>query len=106
LWRLAPRQLRAEVESDHDGLLVVSENWMPGWKATRYDVGTERGTGQPLPVVRANLTLLGIPLPPGESSIELVYQPDSVRYGLLVSGTTLALLILFVLGRSYFVRRT
>ncbi len=104
LWRLAPNRLRAHVWSEHGGLLVVSENWMPGWQATRYDGGAEGGPGEPLPVVRANLTLLGIPIPPGESTLELVYQPDSVRYGLLVSGATLTLLGLFVLGRRCLAR--
>jgi hypothetical protein len=106
LWRLAPYQLRAEVDSEHGGLLVVSENWMPGWRATRYGAGTEGRTGEPLPVVRANLTLLGISIPAGESTIELIYQPDSVRYGLLVSGTSLVSLVLFVVGRSLFAWRT
>jgi hypothetical protein len=106
LWRLAPNRLQAQVWSEHGGLLVVTENWMLGWQATRYDAGAEGGPGEPLPVVRANLTLLGTPMPPGESKLELVYQPDSVRYGLLVSGITLALLGLFVLARCYFARRT
>jgi hypothetical protein len=106
LWRLAPNRLRAHVWTEYGGILVVSENWMPGWQATRSDIRTEGGPGEPLPVVRANLTLLGIPIPPGESALELVYRPNSVRYGLLVSGATLTLLGLFVLGRCYFARRT
>lgn len=105
LWRLAPNRLRAHVRTEHGGLLVVSENWMPGWQATRYGMGVQGEPAELLPVLRANLTLLGIPIPPGEIALELVYRPDSVRYGLLVSGTTLALLGLFVLGRSCFARR-
>jgi hypothetical protein len=105
LWRLAPNRLRAHVRTEHGGLLVVSENWMPGWQATRYDTEAEGGHGKPLPVVRANLTLLGIPIPPGEITLELVYWPDSVRYGLLVTGTTLVLLALLTLGRCYFARQ-
>ncbi|MCU0500675.1 MAG: hypothetical protein MUC51_02715, partial [Anaerolineae bacterium] len=34
LERLAPHRLRAHVQSEHGGLLIVSENWMPGWRAT------------------------------------------------------------------------
>ena len=101
MQRLSPNRLRVHVQSEYGGVLVISENWMPGWRATRYDVGSKRGSGEPLPLARANLTLLGMPVPPGESEIELLYWPDSVRYGLLISGTTLALLGLFVLWHWY-----
>ena len=39
LERLAPNRLRAHVQSEHGGLLVVSENWMPGWRATAQQAG-------------------------------------------------------------------
>ena len=92
LERLAPNRLRAHVQSEHGGLLMVSENWMPGWRAT------VQRTGEPaqrdVPVVRADLTFLGVPVRPGESTIELTYWPDSVRFGLAISGVALLLLVL------------
>jgi hypothetical protein len=45
---------------------------------------------------RTNLTLVGVPVPPGSYRFELVYQPLSVRWGLGISGG--ALLILAALG--------
>jgi hypothetical protein len=99
LRRLSPNRLGALVRAEHGGLLVISENWMPGWQATRYDPGAGSGSGEPLQVMRADLTFLGIAIPPGESEIELVYRPASVRYGLLTSGTALILLGLFGLAR-------
>jgi hypothetical protein len=89
LERLAPNRLRAHVESEHGGLLIVSENWLPGWRATEQRAG--EATTRPVPVLRADLTLLAIPVKPGESAIELVYWPDSVRFGLAISGATLLL---------------
>ena len=44
--------------------------------------------------MRANLAFLGIPVPAGRVTFELVYSPDSVRTGLWIGGATL----LFVLG--------
>ena len=87
LARNADNQLRIDVQSERGGLLVVSENWMPGWQATQVDPD-----GRPLrrlPVLRADLTLLGIPVQAGASHIDLVYQPASVRWGLLIGGLTL-----------------
>jgi len=96
LERLAPNRLRARVESEHGGLLMVSENWLPGWRAS----GQRAGQSAALPVLRADLTLLAIPVRPGESIIELVYWPDSVRFGLAISGATLFLVGLAALNRA------
>ena len=88
--RLGPGRLRLAVESEHEGLLVVSENWMPGWRVIN----------QPeLPVLRTNLTFLGLPIPSGPSTIELAYRPRSVQLGLLLSAATLALLVVAVICR-------
>ncbi len=92
LERLAPNRLRAHVQSEHGGLLMVSENWMPGWRATVQRSGEQ--AQRDVPVVRADLTFLGVPVRPGESTIELTYWPDSVRFGLAISGVALLLLVL------------
>jgi hypothetical protein len=94
LERPGPGRLRARVHSDHGGLLVASENWMPGWQAV------ERGEGaavRALPVTRADLTFLGVPIGPGDVTIDLAYRPASVRVGLVISSITLGLLGLVLL---------
>jgi hypothetical protein len=50
--------------------LVVSENFYPGW--------TARVDGRPVPVGRADLTLIGVPLTTGARSVELRFT--SPRY--------------------------
>jgi hypothetical protein len=98
LERRAPNRLRAHVESAHGGLLIVSENWLPGWRATAQRTG--EAAARAVPVLRADLTLLAIPVRPGESVIELVYWPDSVRFGLMISGATL-----FLVGLAAVIRK-
>jgi hypothetical protein len=90
LQRLAPNRLRAEVQSEHGGLLVVSENWMPGWHASVKEAGTIEP--RHAPVVRADVTLLGVPVGSGQSTVELSYWPTSISTGLWISGGTLLLL--------------
>jgi hypothetical protein len=94
LERRAPNVLRVNVDSEYGGLLVVSENWLPGWRATAQQAGQPAGMQlrRDIPVVRADLTFLGVPVRPGQSTIELTYAPDSVRFGLAVSGMTLLLM--------------
>ena len=108
LARPAHNRLAVDVDGP-GGLLVISENWLPGWRIehARCDEATCPVGGlaglpwlQPL---RANLTLIGVPLPPGAVRFELVYAPASVRNGLWVTLATLALLLF--LGMLAAVRR-
>ena len=92
LTRPAPNRLMIDVNSQHGGLLVVSENWMPGWRAKTSDEVA-------LPVMRADLTFLGIPVRAGTTQIELVYRPTSVIIGLTLSVGTLILLALALVWR-------
>ena len=92
--QIAPGRLRFDVQSEHGGLLVVSENWMPGWQATIRQ--TSDGAAAPAPVVRADFALLGVPIDPGESIVDLAYRPKSVRSGIAISVVTLLLLVLAV----------
>ncbi len=94
--RLAPNRLHVHVENANAPLLVVSENWMPGWR-----------TSPPMPLVRTDLTLIGVLLPEPTVEFDLVYRPDSVRLGLMISGLTLLLIGLAVLmGRLLRPRRS
>ncbi len=103
LERLAANRLKVSVEESAGGLLIISENWMPGWRveATVCD-GDPGCAGAAAPLdglpllqpLRADLTLIGVPIPAGQVSFELVYDPASVRVGFWIS--LVALLIMGV----------
>ncbi|CAN5702909.1 hypothetical protein BH10CHL1_BH10CHL1_21530 [soil metagenome] len=102
LQRLATNRIHVNVDSEKGGLLVVSENWMPGWAVARAECGVPSVNcpRSPIPalstfsVYRTDLSFIGLPIPAGQTHFELVYWPDSVRYGLWLSGATLGLLTL------------
>ena len=89
--------LQFEVESDQEGLLFVSENWLPGWKARWTEAG-DQDSSQALPIVRAHNAFLGIPLPAGSGTLDLRYRPDSIRWGLAVSGVAWVALLFALRG--------
>lgn len=91
LTQLAPGRLALRVESETPGLLVVSENWMPGWRIVARQWPKNVGA-PPLAPLRADLTLLGISIPAGVVAFDLIYQPDSVRVGLWIGAATLGVL--------------
>ncbi|HRJ42326.1 MAG TPA: hypothetical protein PL105_10610, partial [Caldilineaceae bacterium] len=59
--QIAPNRKRISVVDNPGGLLLIAENWMPGWR-----VDSPFPTPQsPIPVLRAHLTLLALPIPAG-----------------------------------------
>jgi hypothetical protein len=79
----APDRMRLRIESD-GGLAVVRRAYHPMWRA--------RAENSELPVVPANLVLMGIEMPPGahEVVLEISAQPEAAAG--LVAGATVALL--------------
>lgn len=76
--RIASGHLRIGIESAQPGFLYLSEKWMPGWHALWQGELS-------LPVARANHAFLAVPLPAGSGTLELVYRPRSVVWGLAAS---------------------
>ncbi len=65
-----PDRMRLAVRSSAPALLAIADNWYPAWHASV--------NGQGAPVLRAYHTLRAIPVPAGESEVELWYRSDVV----------------------------
>ena len=69
---------RIEVEvTSAGGLLVLSENYYPGWRA--------RVSDRDLPVTRANVTLQGVQVPGGTHRVVFEFSPLSLHVGTALS---------------------
>lgn len=77
LTRPTPNRIELDVDRGSGDLVVVSEAYHPGWRAT--------ADGERLRVVRANHALIGVYVPPGRHRIALVFEPASFRLGLYLS---------------------
>ncbi|HEX9101645.1 MAG TPA: hypothetical protein VF997_05545, partial [Polyangia bacterium] len=71
---------------------VVADAFFPGWYATV--------DGAPAPIVRANLALRAVPVPAGDSTVELRYRPAHLAGGAVVSLLALALALALTI-RAY-----
>jgi hypothetical protein len=75
------------------GLLVLTDQFYPGWTATI--------DGQPAAIHRADYLFRGVLLPAGSHRVEFVYWPASFRIGATVSALALvAIVLLAVAGRA------
>jgi hypothetical protein len=61
----------------HDGYVVLSETWDPGWRATL--------DGLPADVLRANHGFRAVAAPAGTHRIEMTYRPRPLVTGLAIS---------------------
>ncbi|HZQ07211.1 MAG TPA: YfhO family protein [Anaerolineae bacterium] len=77
----AAERLAMDVNAPADGLLVVSENFYPGWRATV--------DGEAVDILRADVTLRAIPIRAGQHHGEMWYDPLSFKVGAGISVITI-----------------
>lgn len=75
-------EITAQLEQP--GLLVLADNYYPGWVATV--------DGNETPILATNLTMRGVLLQPGSHRIVFEYRPRLLKIGLLISLLTVMLL--------------
>lgn len=74
-------RMELSVESRGRGLLVLSENYYPGWRAFV--------NGKPTSIYEVDGALRGIVVPNGKSTVALRYAPLTLRLGAILSTLTL-----------------
>jgi len=85
-------RLLLRVKLDHDGVLVLTDSYFPGWRVL---VNQKREK-----ILRANYNFKAVALKAGINNIEFVYAPFSFKLGLLIS----LLGIIFLIWRLCFYR--
>ena len=74
----SPQEIRWNVSTDSDRLLVVSELYYPaGWVATL--------DGEEVPIHRVNYMVRGVSVPAGTHELVMSFKPNSYRIGYLLS---------------------
>ncbi len=88
----SPRELKLEVYTDREGLLVVSENYYPpGWKHFIDDQPVDK-------VWRANHTMQAIAIPAGAHTVKLLFEPDSYTRNVHYAQFSMLILLLAALS--------
>lgn len=89
-----PEKVVIHVATKRDGLLVLSDTFENGWKATVDGI-------RAISVYRTNYTFRSVVVPRGEHEIVFFYEPRSVRVGLYVTLISSFFVLLFSLGVQY-----
>jgi hypothetical protein len=72
-----PTRLTVVVDTSEPQLLVLSQIFYPGWRA--------KINGQPVALLRTNVIQQGVVMPAGKHQVELIFQPNSFRLGVIIS---------------------
>jgi hypothetical protein len=98
--RTSPQDFVIEVDAQgpNPSFVAVNQTWDPNWRVTL--------DGQPARLLRTDLALSGVIVPPGAHRVEFEYRDDWVSAGLMISlvasmGALLALLLARRRGRIY-----
>jgi uncharacterized membrane protein YfhO len=85
-------RMALDVRAASRGLLVLSENYYPGWRAAV--------NGRPAEIYKVDGALRGVVVPPGSSRVTLDYAPASVYLGgVLTLATFLGVAAAWFYGR-------
>ncbi len=90
--RRDPEHLVMSVNTPTNQLLMLSEVYYPGWRATI--------DGAPTPILRADYALRAVTVPAGSHQIEMIYDPWSIKVGI---GVSLATLLLTAFGTMFLI---
>jgi hypothetical protein len=74
--------VRVRVQMACQGLLVVSDNWYPGWRATV--------DGRRTPILLVDQAIRAVAVGPGTHDVVLTYRPGTIYAGLLLLALGLA----------------
>ena len=82
-WRPGRMRLRITPPAPQAAYVVVGENFYPDWQG--------RVDGEPVQVMRGNVSLITVPVPAGAESVELAFASADYRLGKWISLLSLAL---------------
>jgi uncharacterized membrane protein YfhO len=77
-------KLRYEVESAKGGIIIFSDIYYPGWKATV--------SGEETPIARANYILRAIRVPAGKHEVIMTFDPQTLHTTESIAYSALAIL--------------
>jgi uncharacterized membrane protein YfhO len=81
-----PNKIELDVKSDSKAVLVSSESYYPGWRAT---IG-----GQPTEILLVNTAFRGVQIPEGNHRLVFTFSSTTFRTGSVISSLMLITLLL------------
>ncbi|MEM6579925.1 MAG: hypothetical protein AAF699_01560 [Pseudomonadota bacterium] len=91
--KASPTRYEFTSQSGSGFWLFLADTYYPGWRARIDDA--------PVAVYAAQVLGKALYVPPGQHKIEVYFQSDTLRIGMAVSGSAIAILLVFFLVRTF-----
>jgi uncharacterized membrane protein YfhO len=94
-----PEQVTVETESATGGLLVLTDAYYPGWRATV--------DGEPAPLYQTDSLFRGVFVPPGRHEVRFEYESTAYRVGLIffIFTTIIIAAVLIMMALDFYSKR-
>ncbi len=90
----SPNIIKLKVKSSSSGILILTDNYFPGWRAKVNGVESR--------IFRANHTFRGVEVPNGESQVDFYYEPGSFKVGVIIAlFSLLGIMIILLKYKKY-----
>ncbi|MBI5122242.1 YfhO family protein [Candidatus Roizmanbacteria bacterium] len=87
--KYGPNEIEMETEAKTPSLLFLSDNYFPGWQAYV--------NGEKTKILLADFTFRAVVVSAGKSMVVFRYEPESFKYGIIISGISVISLLVFVI---------
>lgn len=91
-----PNKIVLQTNSKTNQLLFLSDTYFPGWKATIDNVGAE--------ILRTDYAFRSVVVPAGVHTIIYTYEPESFRFGVILSIVSICALFVLLLSQKVYNR--
>ena len=88
ILRYEENSVEVKAQSDYNSVLVLSDNYFPGWKVYIDEKETK--------IYRANYTFRAIEVPEGKHLVKFSYEPGSFKTGTILSIISIGIYLLII----------
>ena len=88
-----PNEVEIDTSSNADSLLILTDNYYPGWKAEIDGKQTE--------ILRTDYTFRGILVPEGRHKVKFYFNSDSFRWGMYLAAISTLSIFIVLIGKWY-----
>ncbi len=88
-----PNKIIIITNSNSDSVLVLTDNFYPGWKA--------KVNGKEKNIIRADFTYRGVSLPKGENTVEFYFESEYFKWGIYLAAISIFSILFIIVGKWY-----
>lgn len=92
-----PNDVLIETSSKNDSILILNDNFYPGWKV--------KINGEEREILRGNYTFRAIKIPKGDNAVEFYFESEKFKLGVILAIISIFLILIIIAINKYSLKR-